>query len=308
MMLSKSKLKRYKKLAGEKCDDGYKEFPCDLCRSTEAIKVPYASRYTKGQDIHICKNCGFVYVKKRRSYDRIAQVWSKELFGKAYTAKSPLMLARHSYVAEFIDQNLSLKNKKICDVGAGEGQFLNLIKKNYRASVFGIEPSSVNCKLMRSEGIKYFQGTLQDYLESFKHKQYRADIVTIMWTLENATSCNDLLLGAREILKDNGFLVVATGSRLLVPFSKPLYLYLSSNPADTHPARFSFNTLISFLNRTGFKVICANHYLNDSLALCVIAKKCKINKAARIKGDDFREVRDFFKRWHRETLFHRENQ
>lgn len=305
MVLGKSKLKRREKLFRKKCDCGYKEFPCDLCGSFEAIKVPYASEYTKGQDIHICKNCGFVYVKRRRSYDQIAQVWSKELFGKAYTAKSPLMLARHTYVAEFIEQNLSLKNKNVCDVGAGEGQFLNLIKKNYNASVFGIEPSETNCKMMKEEGIQHFQGTMEGYLESFYHKKYKADIVTLMWTLENATSCNDLLRGSRKILKAGGFLVVVTGSRLLVPFAKPLYLYLNSNPADAHPSRFSFNTLTSFLNKTGFKVSYVNQYLNDSLALCMIAKKCEVNKALSIKGDDFKQVSNFFKRWHRETKYYK---
>lgn len=283
----------------------YEEFACDLCSSKDAIKVPYVRKYTNGQDIHICKRCGFIYVKKRRPYYKIAQVWSNELFGKAYTARTPLMLARHIYIAEFIDQTLGLKNKKVYDIGAGEGQFLNIIKRDYGSLVFGIEPSRINCRNMRKLGIKCFEGTLEEYIQSHAFKKYSADIVTMMWTLENAASCKDMLIGARQIIKKGGYLVIATGSRILVPFSKPLNLYLASNPVDTHPARFSINTLTSLLAVAGFKVMHVNPYLNDSLMLCVIAKKIKIPENTKIKGDDFRRVRDFFKKWHKDTLFYK---
>jgi SAM-dependent methyltransferase len=282
----------------------YTRFACDLCGSKEAIELPYVYRYTNGQAIHVCKKCGFIYVRMRRPYDKIAEVWSKELFGKTYTSRTPLMLARHNYISEFIDQKIGLKNKNICDIGAGEGQFLNIVKRDYNASVFGIEPSPSNCAIMKRLGIRCFAGTVEEYIRSNSHKNYRADIVTMMWTLENATSCRNLLMAARQILKKKGYLVIATGSRILVPFAKPLNLYLNANPADAHSSRFSFNSLASFLATTGFKVMHVNPYLNDSIALCVIGEKVKLTKRARIKRDDYREIRDFFKRWHKETMFY----
>ncbi len=285
--------------------DEYREFPCDVCKSTDAIELPYVREYTNGQLIYICKKCGFIYVKKRRPFEKVAETWSKELFGKVYTSKTPLMLARHTYIAEFIDQKISLKKKKVCDIGAGEGQFLSIIKKDYGAKVFGIEPSALNCRILKRLGITYFQGTLEKYIISPRHKNYKADIVTMMWTIENATSCRDLLIGARQILSEGGYVVVATGSRILVPFSKPLNFYLGSTPVDTHPVRFSENMLTSLLLTVGFKVIHVNPYLNDSLMLCVMARKTKIPKNPKIKRENFREVRDFFKRWHKETRFYR---
>lgn len=277
---------------------GYKEFSCDLCGEREAIELPHVRKYTNGQLIHICKRCGLIYVKRRRPYRKIAEIWSKELFGKKYTSKSPLMAARHVYAAEFLNQRLGLKGKKVCDIGAGEGQFLDIVRGYYGASVYGIEPSLSNCNMMKKMGIRHFNGTLEEFLESPERGNFRPDIITMMWMLENATSCRDILKGAHRILKGGGYLFVATGSRILVPFSKPLSLYLSSNPADTHPVRFSFNTLISMLAVNGFKTVFHNAYLNDNLLLGVIAKKCRVSGNARIKGDDFKEVRDFFKRWH----------
>ena len=119
-----------------------REFPCDLCGSREAVEVPHAREYTNGQPMHICTHCGFVYVRRRRSASRIAEVWSEDLFGANYTAAIPAVKARLTYVAEFLDQSLGLRNKRVCDIGAGEGVFLDLIRQErYGASVFGIEAS-----------------------------------------------------------------------------------------------------------------------------------------------------------------------
>jgi len=281
----------------------YQKYKCDICRSSKAVEAPHVRDYTGGQVIHICKGCGFVYVKKRRPYDKIAEVWSKQMFGKkkAYTAKSPLMLARHVYVAEFINQNIGLKGKKICDVGAGEGQFLDVVQKNYKAEVFGIEPSEANCRMMKQLKIPCFQGPLEDFSKDEKGKSYKADIVTLMWTLENATDPRDILMGIRNILKPSGNIVVTTGSRLLVPFAKPLNLYLSNNPVDTHPSRFSLNTLTAMLQVCGFNVKFVNPFLNDALALSVIARKTSVPESTNVKGDDYKDVVRFFKKWHKDT-------
>lgn len=282
-----------------------KEYACDVCGASRAVEVPFCRKYTGNQPIHICTKCGFVYVKRRRPFDEIAEVWSKKLFGRRYTSKTPLMLARHTYVAEFIDQSLFLRGKVLVDIGAGEGQFLGIARKHYGAKVFGIEPSESNCRIMKKNGIACFRGTLEEFVRQPGLKIKKADIATLMWTLENATSPRDLLSGARLILKDGGHIVVATGSRILVPFAKPLFKYLSRNPADTHPSRFSVNSLCNLLESEGFVPAVVNPYLNDSIALCVIARKGQAYRSARLKRDDYRRVVSFFRRWHKESAYYR---
>lgn len=277
------------------------KYACDICGADDAVEVPHVREYTGGQVIHICKSCGFVYVRERRTHKEIADVWSKELFGKGkgYTSRTPLMLARHNYVAEFIDQAAGLRGKVVCDIGAGEGQFLNIVKKDYGAEAFGIEPSGDNCKTLAGLGIPYFNGTCEEYVEK-RSPSKEIDIVTMMWTLENSTSCNDLIKGAWDILKDGGYIVVATGSRILVPFQKPLDMYLSKNPVDAHCFRFSMRSLSSILAKNKFSVSKINDYLNDGI-LCVIARKT--DKASGIKKDDHKKVVEFFEKWHNETKY-----
>lgn len=284
--------------------NNYQEFPCDLCGSIDAVEVPHARGYTGGQPIYICKQCGFVYVKLRRTAQEISDIWSNEIFNDNYTAKIPAIKSRQMYVADFIDTKITLKGKKVCDIGTGEGQFLEIISQDrYRAKVFGIEASRINCQSLTRMGIEHFNGTIEDYCAAGKDRNNKADIVTIMWTLEACRSCKDMLSGAYRILKDNGYVVVATGSRILVPFKKPLYLYFGKNPADTHPFRFSANTLGGILAVSGFNVIHLNRYI-DSDVLCIIAKKQRRKIKIKWQGDNPLEVYNFFKRWHKETLFY----
>lgn len=281
--------------------DTFSEFPCDLCGSSDSIEVPYARLYTNDQPIHVCKKCGFVYVRFRRSPDRIAEAWSHELYGDDYTARIPAVKARQVYVADFIDAHIGLKGKTLVDIGAGEGQFLEISRDMYGAEVFGIEPSEANCRGMSKARIDCFNGTIEDYMCSGNHKP--AEIVTIMWTLENCNSCRSMLEGAYRMLEVGGYLVVATGSRILVPFKKPLFDYLGDHPADTHCFRFSANTLRGILAVSGFEVFKVNRY-QDTDYLCVIAQKAPQGKNIEWKGDHYLEVYAFFERWHHESIFY----
>jgi SAM-dependent methyltransferase len=271
------------------------EFPCDLCGTTDAHEVPHAAEYTGGQPVHICARCGFVYVKRRRSADEIAATWSEEIFGEGYTARVPAITARLTQVVETLRTELGLDGKDVCEIGAGEGEFLELARVR-GARVFGIEPSDANCRLMREREIDCFTGTIECYEESGAGDG-AFDVVAILWTLENCQDCRRMLAGAHALLRPGGHVVVATGSRILVPFKKPLWSYFSANPADTHAFRFSANTLRKALALSGFAPTYVNRYL-DSDVLLVIGEQAE---AGDWQGDAPLAVYTFFERWHAET-------
>ena len=124
-----------------------------------------------------------------------------------------------------------------------------------------------------------------------------------MWTVENCNSCIELIGNAWKMTKPGGHVCIATGSRLLVPFKKPLNYYLSRNPADTHCFRFSANTIAGLLAVCGFEVAAINRYIDNDI-LCVIGRKAPAGKKIAWKGDDPQKVADFFHRWHVETRDH----
>tara|TARA_B100000674_G_scaffold497820_1_gene532996 strand:+ start:1549 stop:2412 length:864 start_codon:yes stop_codon:yes gene_type:complete len=274
-----------------------KEVKCDLCGENKPIKINCAPQYTNGQEIHICSNCGLVYVVKRRNPQEIAKAWSDELYGSKYTGLSPLMRGRHSYIAAYLDQEFGLKGKSLLDVGAGEGNFLRICKDDYQANVCGVEPSESNCKLLNELEIKSFSGTIEEFhAKNESGTRNNFDFVTLQWTLENCSEPNNILKICRDFLKPNGVLLVATGSRILVPFKSVLNFYFSHNPVDTHPLRFSKSTLEAFFVKHGFKPQ-FNSYFNDGILLCSGIKQKKPNNSFDTPCDSPQKVAKFFEEW-----------
>ncbi len=285
-------------------EDDYTEFDCDLCGSADAAEITVARRYTNDQPIHVCRNCGFVYVRRRRSAERIAAAWTHEIYGDGYTARIPAVKARQIYVAETADVEIGLADKTLCDFGGGEGQFLDIVRDpDYGAIPFAVEPSPENCRAMAERGIECFCGNIEAYQASGEKPGRGFDIVTIMWTIENCQSCRTMMDAAYDALADGGHLVIATGSRILVPFKKPLQYYLSTNPADTHAFRFSANSLKGLFAVSGFEVTYVNRYL-DTDYLVVIGRKAGHVANPQWDKDDHLAVIDFFERWDRETQGH----
>ena len=103
-----------------------------------------------------------------------------------------------------------------------------------------------------------------------------------------------------KLLKPNGYIVVATGSRILVPFKKPLHYYISDYSGDTHPSRFSVNSLHNLLASSGFKESHVNRYI-DTDYLVVAYQKTEKSAKFEVRKDDYLKVIDFFRRWHKET-------
>jgi SAM-dependent methyltransferase len=286
-------------------NDVYTTYPCELCGGKDFAEILEARVYTNNQPLHVCKQCGFVQVIARRSPERIAEVWSKELFGAGYTSNWSSVKARLTYVADTADKAIGLRDQQLCDIGAGEGSFLKIASgSDYGAKVFGVEPSEANCKAMKAAGISCFQGTIEEYRDGpGANDAGKFDIVTIMWTLENCNSAVAMLKAAHSVLKPGGHIVIATGSRLLVPFKKPLNMYLSKNPADTHSFRFSVNTLQGFLSVAGFEKTFTNHFI-DTDWLVMIGRRAEPGAKIGWKGDDPENVLNFFTRWHTETAYY----
>lgn len=286
-------------------NEQHEQHDCDLCGSGDAAEIPAIAHYTAGQPIHVCRNCGFVYVRRRRSAQRVADVWSNEIYETSYTARIPAVKARQVYVAEYLDTTIGLNGKTLCDIGGGEGQFLEIIQgPEYGAEVFTIEPSARNCARLNDIGIENFCGTIEDYLVKPDSNARRFDIVTIMWTLENCTSCRDMLDAAYALLKEGGHLLISSGSRILVPFKKPLNYYIGAKkPLDAHAFRFSANTLRGLFAVSGFEVQHVNRYI-DSDILCMIGIRRDRSRDIPWQGDDWQNIIDFFERWHCETRDH----
>ncbi len=266
--------------------------------------VPNVKKFTSGKEVNIAEYSGLVSVIKRRTSLEIADDWSKNIFGNKfsqtnYTSKIPAVIARHTYVLETILSNINLTNKEICDFGAGEGDFLTMLKEKNICKTFGIEPSKKNCALLKKNKIKHFNGTVEQFYTSNKKRKF--DVGTIMWTLCNTSDCFEIVSNVSNLIKKNGYLIVAESSRILVPFKKPLQMYFGKNSPDIHPFHFSKNSLSNLLILNKFRPIFVNRYI-DSDYLLIIAKKISKVEDKNLQLDKAKEIKSFFKRWYKESL------
>ena len=226
--------------------------------------------------LHVCVRCGLVQVLERRSAKEIFTSWKdEEPGGMIYRSARAAVYARHAYVGNMITNIVFPNRPRMLDVGSGK-------RKHFQ-------------KAMGGEQKRGFPVDSYNYMaEDLLNDDY--GIVTLNWVLENSGDPNAVLEGCKRALADDGYLVVATGARILVPFRKPLWAYLGKGPADTHPWRFTMNTLTHILGNNGLRVMHKTPELD-----------CEYLVLAAVKGqgdtptDDADRVIEYFNRWHTET-------
>jgi len=259
--------------------EGKDSMICGICNSEEFSQIP-VKEFTGGQPLHVCMLCGLVQVLERRSSEELYEAWQgAEPSDLVFKASAPAVAARHAFVGEFLVINDMLLPQDCCiDVGSGDGSFGD------------------HCWTAYDKTVGSWDGRAEDLEEGEDF-----DIATVLWTLENCADINTFLQGCKRAIKPDGKIVVATGSRILVPFKKPLHMYLDKSPMDMHPWRFSFNTLRRALIENGLRVVTYNRYI-DSDYLVVVAEPWKgVPKHSALPRDIPLDVINFFSRWERET-------
>ena len=252
---------------------------CVVCGESEFREIAIARQYTGDQPIHICWNCGMVQVLARRTPEEIFKAWRFALpGGPVYRSAYPAVEARHSYVASFL-QTLWWPDRPspILDVGGGgKEKFVKKLRKwhSWVASEWN---------------------DMAEDLAYVSNQKFRT--LTLNWVLENCGNPNAAVTACLNVLQPDGKIVVATGSRILTPFKKPLWAYLGPGQQDQHAFRFSVNTLRGLLARNGLKAASVNSYI-DSDWLVIAAARGRETEACK---DDPAAVIDYFERWHRDT-------
>lgn len=231
------------------------DVPCDYCGSDSRSLVFQARdvNYHLGGvfDIVKCNDCSLVYLSPRPD-----EVELTNFYPDAYTcfkpggrpsslgAGHPLSVAAHS---------LGLRSGRICDVGAGAGDFLAAARGS-GWEVAGIEPNEYARRVCdQTLGEKAVFGSWE--AASFPPDYF--DAVTLWHVMEHLSSPAEMLRRIRRVLKPGGLLGLAVPN--FDSFERRLWgPHWIAMEIPRHLYHFTIDTLRSYLEKYGFQVMSAH--------------------------------------------------
>ena len=273
-----------------------------------AIELKFLRKVSKSK-VFVSKSTGVVFNDDIKPSEYTARLWSDKIFSNKtngvkskFTADTPLFSSRHYYAMNFLKNKINLKDKVICDFGAGEGNLLLKFSKYLNLKkLIAVEPSSKNCELIKKKfhnNKKKIPTIINSTIENYdKMTKKKCDVAILTWTLCNCSEPLDVIKKIYNSLNKNGYLLVGESSRILVPFKKPIHNYfnIKKRTGMWHPWHFSFNGLVNLLKVNKFKVLYYNRYYNeDNIFLIVKKSNNKINK---FEVDNYKHVVNFFQDW-----------
>ncbi|ARV15745.1 class I SAM-dependent methyltransferase [Polaribacter sp. SA4-12] len=133
-----------------------------------------------------------------KSEDYISHTDSKKsMLDKVYQSVKNYTLKRKLSLINSFDT----ESKNILDVGAGTGDFLKICAAN-NWNVLGVEPSSDARNIAKEKGV-----VLKEDLLEIENQKF--DVITLWHVLEHVEMLSDYISKLKELLSDNGRLVIA---------------------------------------------------------------------------------------------------
>lgn len=213
---------------------------CEVCGGSGCIVVD--ARLSLNQ----CTRCGFLFRSPRPEPDLIASYYSQYDQYDDWLAheaeRDRLWMRRLSIVKRYG------RKGRLLDVGAGIGQFLKFARGSF--DVEGTEVSSRAIEIAKSKyGLNIRQGTI----ETIDFGGQRFDVITVFHVLEHVVSPRALLLRCRELLPNEGLLVIAVPNETMV-WKLPIKRLraLISVGRFRHFGRYGFEPLI--FDRPGLEI------------------------------------------------------
>lgn len=179
---------------------------------------------------------------------------AKQLGLKTSTKQKSYLMERLKYLEKSFN-NRSWEHIKILEVGANEGDFLNLIKEKYKNTfLMGVDPCANLGQYKKIKGIKLYR-KVEDIPE------YKFDVICMFHTFEHFIDPISELSKLKKLLTPQGFFVIEIPS-LFDPLN---CLYQISEFRDfyfqkQHPYVYTASSIRRLLETYNCKVISVNYF------------------------------------------------
>ena len=229
---------------------------CILCENSKFSKLIKKVRDSEEFNIIQCKNCKNIQINpiptindNKKFYDQNLQIRNIKMNYniKELRKKSENDTKRR---VEFFLKNIK-KNKKILEIGSGNGFFLEELKKE-KYDISGCEISKE--RLIHLKKLKNITTYNFDFNFKILELGKKFDVVVMFHVLEHISNPKEFLENVRGVLKDKGKIVIE------VPNSDDHQLALNESYNQWYWQRAHVNyyhpkTLSQILNKTKFKKI-----------------------------------------------------
>lgn len=222
---------------------------CPICGSDSNTLI-----FKKDGFRHVkCDDCDFIFVNPTAN-----DKYRDEFFAKKYESWTEVLLVaeqervdklKFMYGLDLVEENAQEK-KKIVDIGAGSGLFLETARERGWNDISGVEFNQKAVESIRGKNIEVFDQPLEDGI----YNPDSVQVVTLWEVLEHINHPSIFLKQVWSILEQSGLMLIC------VPNINALVTRLLHEKARTfggssHVNFFSIDTLSSLVEASGFKVI-----------------------------------------------------
>ncbi|MCL4418584.1 class I SAM-dependent methyltransferase [Patescibacteria group bacterium] len=193
-----------------------KSIKCAICKSNEDTDVLYKRNFFLNNvnartfsarrppdRIHYrlvkCKSCGLIFSNPIFSTEKINSLYHEGEFN--YDSEAMYLKKTYfSYFKKYLDSD-KIKNKKILEIGCGNGFFLQELKENGIRNVNGVEPGKPSVEKAEPEIRKNIKVDILKY-DLFPKNSF--DVICCFHTLDHIPDPNKFLEIVNFLLKKNG--------------------------------------------------------------------------------------------------------
>lgn len=219
--------------------------------------------------LSLCENCGFVF---NSNYNE-----EKLRYLEGYDNNRDYSNKYIEYLNEvkaFIGNSIDLTNKKVLEIGCGNGSFLFNLCSEYGSIGYGYDPSYVEDKKVIYKDVYFFN---QYYDQVCENEEEKYDLIILRHLIEHLQNPKQLLIKARNSVKEGGLIYIETPS-----FNWILNNFIVFDIFYEHCSYYTDEALENILRIIGIEPVKIDHKFNDQY-VCVIGKYSKESKDWLVK-------------------------
>lgn len=216
----------------------------------------------EGYTIVDCEGCGYTHIHPIPTKEELHKVYAEEYYDSEKPdyiehAKADLEWWNVAYDEryDFLESVLSIKERRILDIGCGPGYFLKRgMDRGW--SVLGVEPSKQAASHAESLGVEVINSFLDDASAIDSTSPFNA--IHLSEVLEHVPEPREILYKTYELLEDGG-IIAAIVPNDYNPVQNVLRYKMDFEPYWLAPPHhinyFNFDSMERLLKSVGFKVM-----------------------------------------------------